>query len=383
MTLKRIIYAIITLASFAAFIYTDSSIALFLFVGLIVLPLFSFIALLIAKHSVKFDCEVGESCMRGGALQITMKLGVRPRMFVSSAKVVAVIENTTFHKSERAAFLFEDLSYTPHTHEYKSELSGRVCITFDRVKLFGFFGLFSINVKCLQFAESIVSPVLHENMRILLGESKINSNYGEVALPQKGNDITEIFNIRDYVAGDPLNAVHWKLSSKFDTLMSKDFGSTDDRHTLILVDMSRNKGDFEAPDSHLNAVLDIAASISDSLKVAGSVHSVGWFSDGIFNCSEVSDNETFVQMIYKLMSIKVNERNEEDLFYLVRERECSMFTKIVYITTSVSVTELKQIDVNITAVCAGDNDGIIEKDNIKVINIACDNIQSSLAECVL
>lgn len=383
MAVKRTVYSIMTLAALAAFIYTDSGIALFICACLLLLPFCALAALFVAKRHVKFDCEISESCIRGGAIKITMRLGVRPRAFVAAAKVNATIEHKTFGKSERIMFLFEDLSYAPHTHEYVSELSGMVCVKFENIKLVGFFGLFTLNVKCMQFAEAVVSPVLYENMKILLSESKIDAVCGDLALSQKGHDITEIHNIRDYAAGDPLNAVHWKLSGKFDSLKSKEFGSTDDRHTLILVDMSRNKGDFEAPDGYLNAVLDIAASISDALQHNGSMHSVGWFDDGVFSCADVCDNETFVQMIHKLMSIKVNEHNEEDLFYLVRSRECSVFTKIIYVTTSISAEEIKQVNVNFAVVCVGDNNNVIERSNVKVLNIAYDSIQASLAECVL
>ena len=39
---------------------------------------------------------------------------------------------------------------------------------------------------------------------------------------RKGNDPSEIFDIREYVPGDDIRSIHWKLSSKTDTLILKE-----------------------------------------------------------------------------------------------------------------------------------------------------------------
>ncbi|MCM1194711.1 MAG: DUF58 domain-containing protein, partial [Firmicutes bacterium] len=353
MLFRRIFYAITLLASIAAFILTDSGVALFFLICLILFPLTSFVALLFARNRVRFDYETRDSCIRGGSLQITMRVGLRPRVLAGCVKVIAEIENTTFHKTTCRSFVFNDLSYAPHTYDFKSADSGRINVRFKKLQLIDLLGICSLSVKRADFAESIVSPVLYDDIQTHIGIKTRASLSGENSLPQKGNDHSEIFDIRDYVPGDALNSVHWKLSSKFDSLVSKEYGSTDDHHTLILVDMSRNKENNVASDEQLNAVLDIAVSISDALKMEKYAHSVGWFNDGSFYSSEVSDSDSFVSMVYALMSIKVEEGNTETLFYFSREEACASFTKIIFVTSSVSSAELKEhrgLDMTVLAV---------------------------------
>lgn len=384
MAVRRICYALIFIAALVSLVITDSGIALFLCVALVILPLISLVMLAFASKRVKFGCEMRESCIRGGALQISMKVGLKPRLLVGCVRVAVTIENTTFHKTEQKHFLFKDLSFAPYVYDYKSADSGRICAKFTGLKLIDFFGIFSITVKCNEFCESFVSPVLYDDVNVRMDSNVIGSLYGETALQKKGIDISEIFNIRDYAAGDSMTAVHWKLSGKFDTLKAKEFGATDDNRLLILIDMSRRKAEVPATDEQLNVVLDVAASVSNSLKSSGYAHNVGWFDDGVFTRAEVSDSDSFIEMVNKLMSIKVDAGNADVLFYLSRSDYSAAFTKIIFISTSISNDEIKNVsDVNITAILVGDDIGEFDDYGIKMIKVPVDKAGLSLNSGVL
>lgn len=384
MAAKRIGYSIILIATLVAFIVTDSAVALYLFVCLLALPLVSLMFLVLASRRVKFDCAMRDSCIRGGILQLTMKMGVTPRFAVGVAQIVAEIENTTFRKTEQKSFVFKDLSFAPHTYDYNSADSGRISVRFKYIRLIDIFGLFAIRIKTGVFAESLVSPVLHDGIQVRLGANRNDMLGGEMALQQKGGDVTEIHNIRDYIPGDALGSVHWKLSSKFDTLKSKEFGSTADRRLLILVDMSKIKYGVSATDEQLNGVLDVAISVSDALKSSGYAHSVGWFNNGIFSSSEVTDNDSFVAMVSKLMSIKVCDGNEEQLLYLSRSPECLSYSKVILVAESVHTQELKDYGhFDITALTVRDGFGEVADYHFKIINVPHDKIDATLSACVL
>lgn len=375
MLFKRVAYAIFLAAAVAAFIVTDSGVALFLCVCLSVLPFLSFFMLLFAAKRLRFDFEVREACMRGGALQITMRANLAPRFLVGYLKATVEAENTTFRKTFRKTFVFHDLSNAPYIFDYVSGDSGRINVRFPRLVLVDLFGICSVKVGCAKFAETIVSPVLCEELQIRLGFNAHASQTGENSVPRKGGDHTEIFNIRDYVPGDSLHAVHWKLSGKFDELKSKEYGATDDNRMLVLVDASRKKGGDTATDEQLNAVFDVAASVSESLKSRGVLHYVGWFNSGAFALEEVRDNDGFVRMVYALMSCKVDEGNAESLFYLSRTGESASFTKVVLVSPSVTIKELKQFaSADVTAIVAGEREGEVQEGSVKIVHVPCSNL---------
>ena len=379
MAAKRIIYAIIVVAAAAAFIVSNNNIALFVLVCLLALPLLSLCLLFVARKKVKFALAVRDSCIRGGTLQLTARAYAKPRFLLGALKVVVTIENTTFHKTEYQKFVISDLTDTPHVFDYGSEDSGRISVGCDYIRLLDIFGLFSLKVFCPIYAEAVVSPKLFDDVGVSIADRGVDAVFGDMALPKKGADITEVYDVRDYIAGDAPNSVHWKLSGKFGTLKTKEFGATDDRKILILVDISRNKYGTAATDAQLNGVLDVTASISNALKSAALTHSVGWFNVGAFESSEVSDNDTFVRTIGKLMSAKVNEGNEESLFYLSRTAECSVFTKIIFIAAAVGNDEFKDVaDAELIAIEVASAAGEAVYQGVRVINIPVDNIHDAL-----
>lgn len=384
MTWKRITYAILFIAAITAYILTDNGIALFTCVGLAAFPLVSFALLFFAVKKIRFECEMRESCIRGGALQITMKAGLSPRFLAGAVRLTAEIENSTFHKTVNKQILFKDLSFAPYTYEYISADAGRICVRINSIQVIDFFGIFSLRKKCSYFSEASISPMLYEDIRVSVGTNEHDSPFGEISLPKKGGDVSEILNIRDYIPGDALNAVHWKLTSKFGSIKSKEFGNTDDNRLLILVDMSRNKFENTATDAHLNALLDVAASVSHALESNGYTHRVGWVEDGFLNCCEVSDGNSFVEMIYKLMSIKVSEKNAESAFYLSRSELSTSFTKLVFITTAVQAEELHQCGTaDATAIVVGNDAGEIKEGGIRIIDVPSDSVHETLSTIVL
>ena len=382
MAIKRIIYGISLLAAAVALVVSNNAVALYLLVALLVLPVISLVLLLIVRKKVRFELTLRESCIRGGSLQLTMRAGASPRFLLGGVKVLVAIENTTFHKTEYQNFIINDLSFAVHTFDYRGADSGRICVRIDGLKLVDLFGLFALRVKYPVYAEAIVSPKLFDNVNLTIGDRVSDTIFGDTSIPRKGGDITEVYNIRDYVAGDAPNTVHWKLSGKFGTLKSKEFGATDDRRLLLLVDVSRCKNGESASDMQLNGVLDVAASISSALKSTGYTHSVGWFDRGSFESAEVADGDSFVRMIGKLMSIKVNEGNEESLFYLARTPECGVFTKVIFVAPFVEGEEFGVVtDAEITAIEVGGNSGETLYQGVRVINIPFDKIEEALSSC--
>lgn len=51
-------------------------------------------------------------------------------------------------------------------------------------------------------------------------------------------DKTEPADIRDYMAGDPVKNIHWKLSSKAGDIKLREYGSVEDRHVYIFCDLA-------------------------------------------------------------------------------------------------------------------------------------------------
>ncbi len=67
----------------------------------------------------------------------------------------------------------------------------------------------------------------------------VNETSAVSGAPVKGADSAEITEIKEYVPGDPIRNIHWKLSTKAQELMTKHFGSENGLCTCVISDSGR------------------------------------------------------------------------------------------------------------------------------------------------
>jgi hypothetical protein len=55
---------------------------------------------------------------------------------------------------------------------------------------------------------------------------------------KKGHDFSDVSDVREYIPGDKLMSIHWKLSAKKDTLMVKDRVAMSDQQMVIVTELA-------------------------------------------------------------------------------------------------------------------------------------------------
>ena len=89
-------------------------------------------------------------------------------------------------------------------------------------------------------------------------------------LPEQRGDCPEEYSVRAYRPGDPLHAIHWKLTSKWDELMVREAeGAQDGRVDLLF--------DFHGAIAALDGVLERLLAESDELLRQQRAHRIRWF----------------------------------------------------------------------------------------------------------
>ncbi|MCR4689812.1 MAG: DUF58 domain-containing protein [Lachnospiraceae bacterium] len=99
------------------------------------------------------------------------------------------------------------------------------------------------------------------------------SSYGEgfdefEETSQKGNTSSNVTDIREYIPGDRLQKIHWKLSAKIDKLMVKENESTSSNQFTILTELYLPNSESDT----LDKSLENAYTLSRSLILAGVTH---------------------------------------------------------------------------------------------------------------
>ena len=114
-----------------------------------------------------------------------------------------------------------------------SEYCGRIRVSVEKVTLYDCFGLIGIRCQCGAKAHVTVQPDTFPIRVELLPTPDSPEDSDSYSQERPGEDLTETFQIREYVPGDSMRQIHWKLSGKFDRLIVRDPALPITRNVLV------------------------------------------------------------------------------------------------------------------------------------------------------
>ena len=180
-----------------------------------------------------------------------------PTWFVSlDTKLIVNVENTLMETIGQQVFsvpVHAGKGYTL-TLPVVATYPGLLKISVSRVYIKDLMGFFRLKKNVEQTAELSILPravtdIAYEKTALEQGmlESEESS--------KRGNDFSDVQEVREYIPGDKLMSIHWKLSAKRDILMVKDRVSMSD-HQLVIV-----------PELFINQPVNLAAILTMTYSV--------------------------------------------------------------------------------------------------------------------
>ena len=139
-----------------------------------------------------------------------------------------------------------------------------------RVRVCDLLGLFALRRPLPPAAELAVLPLdlPPEPVPALLGAEK-----NQVMRPRPGGGPGEDYDLRPYRAGDPLRSVHWKLSTKVDSLVVRE--TLEPQKAVIVLSFDH----FGTPEE-LDRIQDRLDAVSRALIERERPHAVRWLEEG-------------------------------------------------------------------------------------------------------
>lgn len=340
--LKRGAYVILILLTLFAFILTDNAVALAFFVFLTVLAIGDSIVMLVLSRSVRLEIESQEARMRKTAL--TLRFTVHSKIFslIGGVSISAVFENSAFGTSEFRTFYLKASGNETFTYEYLCENAGKLRMRFTDYEVVDIFGLCYAHCKFSYETVTTVSPVLYEDISLVSAHAEMDAPFGDlVSEIKRGQERAELTGVREFENGDGLRDVHWKLSGKYDRYLVKEFSAAGRFKTLILLDPVWHKKGYTANAEEINAIFDLAVSLSQEFLRAGIPHCVGWFSDAGFNGAYVYNGDSFLRMLSNGLGVQVEAEDRHSLYTLSSWAERDSFSRVLFLTPRTGSDELK------------------------------------------
>jgi len=221
------------------------------------------------------------------------------------ASCSAVIETRNQWTGETASLRVPCFPYGSGSFTLSSSQGGRITLRLTRLEFQDVFGLFRLRKSAASEISVLIFPHLFP---VTVEKAEAGSN----AVSESGRVSADPFDpflsgdaggneLRDYLPGDPIRQIHWKLSSKLDQLMVRLPEEAPEEDPVLVLDAIGPPPDDV---SFSGALLTAFLSLSCALAHLGLVHRVFWFDpeNSVWQSSCVRTFSSFAGMRESLLA---------------------------------------------------------------------------------
>lgn len=151
----------------------------------------------------------------------------------------------------------------------------------------------------------------------------------ETYLNRKGNDPTEILDIRDYNRGDSVKMIHWKLSAKWKKKMVRELDMPSNQDTLLVFGLFGEK-DGE----NINKLAEYVLSLSHAL-LQGDIHHDAVMLDKegrLIRVYCIDGEESYGSFEKRLLNGGISLSGEDVNSYVMRHESVWRYSSLIYVS---------------------------------------------------
>ena len=291
-------YFVIILLNVFVMVVFHSYINFLLLVGLILFPIYSIVGVYMARDAVAIHIESPlEPMVKGEEFEVRFILHNDSWFPIVNANLSLDFANAFYKKtgSHTLNIPLRARKDTGVTYPIVMEYCGRFQVDVREITLMDVLGIFVIKKEIDTGAECLVFPKGAErNMEA--GRIYLRGVTEAMESREKGYDFSDISGIREYIPGDKLQNIHWKLSVKKDELMVKERVSVSAMQLNVLMDLANNE------QMCAEGVLELADSITKAFVLQNLPFTVYYYSTNMGDIrSEYIGNEierkNFMEMV--------------------------------------------------------------------------------------
>lgn len=257
MTSNRIIYGLTVLALTVLLYFFGLPMLLYSIVFLLALAVFLFFVLRAEMGKVSLSCSVRSGSQVGKPLTLTVEArGAEKLIAGKTIQITMDVTNSMTGDSIRQVL------HLPLQHKSSAcsvvltpENCGEVTFVCQSVLLWDHLDLFSRKLSAFPPVRTIVYPQ-GTRLEVHLSQQENGSPREDGPMQnRRGNDPSEVFDIRDYQPGDDVRSIHWKLSVKTDSLILREPGTPAYYDLVVLPDFGLTQDGLPTNPAERNAAI--------------------------------------------------------------------------------------------------------------------------------
>lgn len=339
---NRVFYVLLLAAAALIYIFTNTYYTLTLLAVCVVMPVISLVLMLIAGREIAIELELPQTAEKKAA-SLTYRISNPGRYPVARITFQIRLENQM-----TGAFRERRVSATAGSREtVTAELSlqnskvGTVVVSTNKIRVYDAFGLFVFRKPDMPDQAVIIYPDMR-NVEVHMENPVENTGDGSRYSPDRpGQDVSEIFALREYVPGDEIRKIHWKLSGKTDRTMVRDFSLPLNYSVFLLLELTRGSEEL------VDAQVEIFLALSRTLLENGISHNMGWYdaAEERFNVEELDDFEELELAAAGVLSSYAVEESGAALDFYSASGYRSRSSILLYVVTEPKTDKIAELEV--------------------------------------
>lgn len=298
-----------------------------LFIASFILPCISLIQLFFVFRYVDIAISVDEN-IKNKSCKNKIFVSVTNRSFFPISEFIANIEiHNTFYDEKEVLYINIPVTINGTqtvSFDMTSSLCGNLCARIVEIKGFDMLCLKGIKKKVNIKTDYMVIPNTSKELDLVSLEDSIQKEYQKEVVR---DDPYEIASVREYIDGDRLHNIHWKLSLKQDDLMVKVNDIVYDSKIRIVLELYDDKKNM------LESVLEIFLCLAKKLIGDNREFLVGWYNYELarYYTYEIKSKDDINKSLKKIFYTKVSTHKLNSYTAYCDERSLDD-SKALYIT---------------------------------------------------
>lgn len=350
----KILFAVLIIICIVFYVMYLWDFALVLLAAIVSVPVIMFITTFITKRLIDVDFALKDDSVSKNE-SFPVNLCVNNRSIFPIGKAEARIEYSNVCSSDVSSFNLLMPIQARNTQsisfQLKSRYCGMLCVRCAYIVISDPLKLFKFKVGKNICTSIAVLPEGHDISGQVSFTDKINEESSVFSEYKAGDDPSEVFDLRDYNPGDKLNRIHWKLSSKKNEFIVKDYSLPVDIPCTMLVDLGLGGIKKECIMPVFDTLVETFVSVSQFLIENERVHSIVYYSSAHSRFIErtVDSADSLAELTKEIiLSLREGSTCASPEAYFIDQNRISL-SSFIYITAETDPTVLEFIDENIDA----------------------------------
>ena len=273
MNKSMIRYILCVAAAVILYVFENNTATRTILISVFAVPLLFLVLALLSGRST-LSLETPERAEKGSSIEVTLSMDrLMPFAMLRGA---VFCENITTGESFELALPCESV-LLPRKKSVLKIASAHCGMLHIRAELYAesLLHIYRKRIAVSEVKEVFVPPSLY-SLRADIVEDASGYSGETYSTERPGSDPSETFGVREYVPGDPVRQIHWKLSEKTGKVMLRELGLPVSRQIVIVSDMSYQPKETVFLPEFKDRCTEFMFSLSKALLSQGTEHTLCW-----------------------------------------------------------------------------------------------------------